>query len=488
MLFAWIFLLIPFSCLIWQPVTAAPKAGAFTLAESFMNTTAPNWALSGHAVLTANTEGAGNGWLRLTSNGTNQAGSAIYHTAFDSAGGVQITFQYATYGGSGADGFSIYFIDGSTGSPTVGATGGALGYASSAAVSGVTNGYAGIGFDEWGNFSTNLVGSCHATIPCPGRQANSVTVRGSGSLLAGFNYLARASQTIGTINRAGAKTVRVTIQSGVLTVEVLSGGVFLKVIDQLNLTTAPGQAPLPATLKLGFSAATGGSTNYHEIRNVTATTLTYGGDSQGFLGAPLTFGGNPISITRSGTTVNLGISGSLAPFPFRKMTLGSYDAVNNRWQEATCISQRDRFSEPILNKFYCANYVGNVCSEIVVQESRSSTPGTIFSTQTLKLQDRNSDGLFETFNYSRTGKENVSITSNLVLTSSGGNSFISIPWALAHVIGHIDGTTPQVIPLSPDGRIAFDFDGDKSMDTDLFFNSVPLAGTPIRYHFPTVWK
>ena len=44
-------------------------------------------------------------------------------------------------------------------------------------------------------------------------------------------------------------------------------------LDEYDLNSAVGQAPLPATLKLGFSAVTGFFTNSHEIRNLTVTVI-----------------------------------------------------------------------------------------------------------------------------------------------------------------------------------------------------------------------
>jgi len=119
------------------PKSVKPVDAASLVTETFRNSSASNWLLLGSACLTAGgtnvcataptSEGNGNGWLRLTSNGIWQSGSAIYNTAFSSTGGIQVTFTYATYGGTGADGISFYLIDGSTTSPTIGGQGGSLG-------------------------------------------------------------------------------------------------------------------------------------------------------------------------------------------------------------------------------------------------------------------------------------------------------------------------------------------------------------------------
>lgn len=244
---------------------------AVSINETFMNASAPGWTLLGNAALTGNgvIDAAGSGWLRLTSNAGGEAGSAIYNTAFSSDDGVTVAFTYATYGGSGADGFTFYLIDGDTTSPTVGATGGALGYSlvTQSSAPGVTNGFVGIGFDEFGNFSSTIVGACNPS--CPGTLPNSITIRGSGSLNTGFNFLTRVAATIGTANRAGAVPVIITVVNNKIT--VVHNGV--TVVNQLDLSTAIGQSATPRTFKMGFSASTGGFTNFHEIRGLNVVSI-----------------------------------------------------------------------------------------------------------------------------------------------------------------------------------------------------------------------
>lgn len=253
--------------------TSGESSALVVMSEGFRTATATGWTIIGDATLTSGgVDPAGSGWLRLTSATGGQAGSAIYDTAFASADGAQITFSYATYGGTGADGISFYLIDGATGTPTVGAPGGGLGYARITAPTvapGVTNGYLGIGLDEFGGFGTTNVGDCNPS--CPGGTPNMVTVRGSGSLSTGFNYLTQQGATIGTGSRAGAKRVRITVSPGPtvsITVDIDSGSGFVNVISGFTVTGAPGQGALPATFKMGLSASTGGSTNYHEIRDL----------------------------------------------------------------------------------------------------------------------------------------------------------------------------------------------------------------------------
>jgi LPXTG-site transpeptidase (sortase) family protein len=289
--------------LVFASLSTSPAAAAGTqiVSETFTNSASTGWLLYNAACLTAgsvtgacsqspNNEGDGNGWLRLTSSTGSQKGSAIYNTAFSSANGIQATFQYASYGNTsplGADGFSFYLIDGATTTPTIGGAGPGLGYAEWATWSpgeaGVTNGFVGVGFDEWGNFETSGAGYCDPSIPCLSRPSPGnrqyVGLRGSGSLrspLTAFTYLGGVGllpdHTVDNTTRTDPRWVRITISPGtplLLTVEMDFGSGFETIIDKYNLTDAPNQIAIPATFKVGLSASTGGSNNFHEIRNFT---------------------------------------------------------------------------------------------------------------------------------------------------------------------------------------------------------------------------
>jgi len=116
--------------LVFTALPASPAFAAAGVDQDFRSGSAPGWLLTGATLTSGAPDPAGDGWLRLTNATTDQAGSAIYDsTAFPSSGGLQVSFTYATYGGTGADGFTFYLIDGSTAVPTIGAVGGALGYA-----------------------------------------------------------------------------------------------------------------------------------------------------------------------------------------------------------------------------------------------------------------------------------------------------------------------------------------------------------------------
>ncbi|GAB2745510.1 DUF11 domain-containing protein [Kitasatospora kifunensis] len=153
-----------------------------------------------------------------------------------------------------------------------GGTGAALGYSyatSSGAivVPGVTAGYVGVGFDNYGAFATTYAGP-----DGPGSLPNSVGVRGSGSQREGFRWLTGVPAPGGFREpwEAGAR-IQVSVINGRLTVRRSTkadpNGSLL--IDDFDLAGQPGQVAMPATFKLGFAAGTGAATAAHRIRNLT---------------------------------------------------------------------------------------------------------------------------------------------------------------------------------------------------------------------------
>ncbi len=251
------------------------------LTESFTGTTASGWVFAGTGytpVLTA-AEGidtAGDGWLRLTSNGGNQATSAYYDTAFASAGAtVYAAFEYATWGGNGADGITFFLFDGST-SFSVGANGGSLGYAQKSGTgaddhAGLAGGYIGVAIDEYGNFSNATEGRVGGI----GFTPDSIAVRGSEA--SNYAYLGGSGTLPTSIDTPGVGTrpsvvnqVQILLNAtNQLTVTLQQGGTSPQTILQMDLSAYER----PETLKLGFTSGTGGLNNYHEIRNIAASTI-----------------------------------------------------------------------------------------------------------------------------------------------------------------------------------------------------------------------
>ncbi|GAB5562564.1 MAG: hypothetical protein SynsKO_42110 [Synoicihabitans sp.] len=249
--------------------------------ESFKETTAdPDWVFGGNAgnspVLTAATgaDTPGDGWLRLTDTGGNQATYAYLDSAFNSAGAsVYASFEYATWGGNGADGIAFFLFDGST-SFAVGAPGGSLGYANRNAEAGMAGGYIGIGLDEYGNFSSSSEGKVGGQ--SAGRVVDAIGVRGSAA--SGYEFLG-GSGTLGTsIDVPGVGSRPATFNqvqilltaTNQLTVTLQQGGTSPQTVLQLDLSAYAR----PETLKLGFTGGTGGLNNFHEVRNVEASTIT----------------------------------------------------------------------------------------------------------------------------------------------------------------------------------------------------------------------
>lgn len=267
----------------------------FPITQSFTGSTAPGWVLGGNAYLTSgNGDPSGNGWLRLTRNTTNQKGYAYYDTAFPSTLGLRIEFDFVAWGGTGgnigADGISVFLFDGSTPSSSfkIGDFGGGLGYCqgySNSLVGGLSNAYVGIALDEWGNFS-NPNDRCPNG--GPGQRPDSIAIRGPGNGNTGYAYLTGTGNRLGLNTSIDYETSTPTRPSsgsyyrraridlvplgGVYQITVYlataPNGPFTQVLGPYTMPSPP-----PPTLKIGFAGSTGSATNYHEIRNLSITSL-----------------------------------------------------------------------------------------------------------------------------------------------------------------------------------------------------------------------
>ena len=227
------------------------------------------------AVVTGPADPAASGTLRLTSAEGNQATFVLSNQIIASGQGLQISFDFFSYGGSGADGLSFFLQDATApATNAVGAFGGSLGYAPStnAGLPGLPGGYVGVGFDEFGNFSSPVDQGKGGG--GPGLVVDSVAIRGPAAggyqYLTGTNSLPQGIDVPTATTRAAAKrTARITLTpSGQISVDIDFGAGFVNVIAP---TTLP--AP-PANFRFGFASSTGGSTNIHEISNLGITTLS----------------------------------------------------------------------------------------------------------------------------------------------------------------------------------------------------------------------
>ena len=342
---------------IWL-MSAGASYGYIIINAPMTGSSSSGWVLWGNpnpAILTGGTiDPAGSGWLRLTDNEGNQTGYAYNTTPFDLSQGLLVQFDYATWGGTGADGYSVYLFDAGVPSPgpgfVIGAFGGSLGYAQklstatcnppAATVDGITGGYVGIGVDEYGNFAYG----CEGRYLGNSLQANTVTVRGS---VVGFG----GGVTGQTTSTTSYPWIATSANNGSLwyngaTRPVQTSANYRKVIIQIspapnptanvwiqfgyNTTPVPmiTNAALPAiitsqSLMVGYAASTGGSTNYHEIRNLlvtnqgTSTSIDLGitntaSVTTATIGSPITYtltaanyGPNNITATGVGITDNV---------------------------------------------------------------------------------------------------------------------------------------------------------------------------------------
>jgi hypothetical protein len=235
----------------------------------------------------------GAGALRLTGADGGRAGSVFNTKSLSTAGGLDITFHQAQYGGTTfvqapnaprtADGISFFLVDGASASTTAGGTGPGLGYASTrppaTPSAGVANGLLGIGLDAFGNFSDPAAGGTD----CPGGSGggpgnlfNAVTIRGPGNGNSGYCWLGSS----GTLNTTTFPMGDATSATGTRA----SRDILVRiVVDPASASGAPRnvtvflngtqvvQVPAPAallaasTFKFGFSASTGAGSDIHEV-------------------------------------------------------------------------------------------------------------------------------------------------------------------------------------------------------------------------------
>lgn len=225
-----------------------------------------------------------NGRLRLTQAVSNQATSVTYQRLYPATDNlVVVEFDYLAYGGSGADGVALVLSDSAT-TPQPGAFGGPLGYGFKPGISGFAGGWLGFGLDEFGNYSNE------GGVTNVGRRRQAVAIRGSGSGTTGYRYL-RGTCNNGTSNTNGnclSPTVdgnqanphryRFVVDSRqagttLVSVERNTGSGFVTLIAPFNAQAQTGQAPLPENFYLSLTGSTGGSTNIHELDNVSICAL-----------------------------------------------------------------------------------------------------------------------------------------------------------------------------------------------------------------------
>jgi hypothetical protein len=289
--------------------------------QSFKDTVAPGIIFGGNptAFLTANqtvsypggtiTDGISDGYLRLTSAAVNERGYAYNMNAFPAIQGLKISFEYNTYGGgaNAADGICFFLFHDTTNNFQMGGFGGSLGYTrrftGGVLEPGLSGAYIGIGIDEYGNFCTynesRYTGLANA-VP------NTITLRGIGdgsndywynnvpNTVPNYDYITsvqttslstapfpimggdtRATSDLDTAYRRmeidlAPRTITINGVTGTaytISIRIITGSASGPVIHNI-ITNLNYDQIAPPNLNFGFAASTGGSFNYHEVRNI----------------------------------------------------------------------------------------------------------------------------------------------------------------------------------------------------------------------------
>jgi uncharacterized repeat protein (TIGR01451 family) len=329
------------------------------------------------------TPGYVNGKMRLTDSGTHQASAITKDFEFPSSGNIIITeFTYYSYAGSGADGIGLVLYDSEVGaSPWVGVTGGSLGYAQGSNVysacqpngcPGFEGGWLGLGLDEYGNYSNPNEGRT-GTGTNSGFHADAASIRGKGNsadgYMSGYTYLAGTGTMATSLDRPAPNTTplpgdkyRMTVDARdsahlYISLERMIGGVgtYQTIISQFDAIESQGASP--EFIRLALTGSTGGSTNIHEIDNMTVwgrcTTYNPSTDNPTAVG----FDARETSILMADNNRSITTKISDKPFQLNVVSLdtdgalAAYDGVNNNrvylFEEnnATCsLSTSDRLT------------------------------------------------------------------------------------------------------------------------------------------------
>ncbi len=236
----------------------------------------------------------GGGALALTAGTMNDSGMVVYRTPIATSGGLQVSFTDASFNGTapGADGITLFLSDASAAMPAaLGNLGGSLGYANGnynaangGVAPGLANGYVGIAFDEYGNYSNPTQGR----VGGPGQIPETIAVRGAAS--SGYQYLGGAASATGvaaslpfafdqpaaTTRPANAPTITATLTAaGALSVAIdrHDGNGSLPYYSQ-TIVGLSGQPAVPANVYVGLTASTGGSFNRHQITGFSVANGT----------------------------------------------------------------------------------------------------------------------------------------------------------------------------------------------------------------------
>lgn len=252
---------------------------------------------SGNRVYTPNFTTTTPRRLRLTDAQTYEATSATLSAIFPAVGNyISVEFRQYAYGGSstGADGMAVILSDYKV-PPYPGAFGGSLGYAQKGDSSvsdctttggcpGFAGGWIGVGFDEYGGYSSSGEGRSGG----PGTRASAVAVRGSyasADYKKGYPYLGGTAANTLTNGSLGYnyqviidarayttsnKKALIQVNRDTCTTD-FCGSNYVNLLSSFDaykpsgVTPATNQADVPENWQISFTGSTGSLYNYHEI-------------------------------------------------------------------------------------------------------------------------------------------------------------------------------------------------------------------------------
>ncbi|MBF9131694.1 DUF11 domain-containing protein [Plantactinospora sp. S1510] len=291
----------------------ALPSGSATTPNSACLTASGNPSTGALHSCAAGTTPPGTGKLQLTDTSTFRTGGVFGATSVPTVSGLDVTFNLYQWGGGSADGmtFSLAAVDPAVplAPATLGQTGGALGYSSTKTLPGLANGYMGIGFDVFGNYSTTTYEGS-GCLPSPpyitaAKIPGQVLVRGPGRNTVGYcgvnstatsgsspviplRAATRAASVVPVEVAINPTTSSFTTPSGL----IVASGRYLVRFTPVGQAARTLEGPLPVVpaglypstswlnsngiprqLAFGWVGSTGSVVDNHEVDNVRVLTF-----------------------------------------------------------------------------------------------------------------------------------------------------------------------------------------------------------------------
>lgn len=234
--------------------------------------------------------------LQITNDQSSQVGIAQYNRTLNISSGLDFSFHFAQWGGEGdADGLVFFVRDASDTDNIYGGVGGNQGY-TPGDNGGLSHALLGVSFDAYGGFGDFFDSTPSRCVDGYGSDddPNYIWVRGDGNGTQGYCVLGNPASTQGlglrpfaagyTSRAEAARVARIVIDPLDGTdphVKVYYDGTLVQDV------AAPELLINTPNVKIGFTAASGGSTNFHEVwgigENPTHTLANTGGSLDQYL-------------------------------------------------------------------------------------------------------------------------------------------------------------------------------------------------------------